>query len=792
MNAPRADLPSHITFSGSILTDEGNQCHNSRGKALYDEWHPDDWRITNYNPILPYIKLTFFKLFGVGMLQMRLISHLFALFSLIFFLLTLKSYFKEDIIFALLGGLMLAVNFFYVMYNKIGTFETSITFWVILTIYFLERQRVKPNRLNLVLAGASAFMGFIFKSIMAYLLPMPFVAVLLMNLWGQQSDLKIGLKNCLKKTLTDMAFVLAGVLVLMLPWYVLHYLPNREWIISAPGQYMGGLMFPRGLENAWHNFLTFPWKDQFYKTPVLWVSILLYLPVFYRRLLKRKATLTETGVVLFFFAHTFLFFVMNYRPTRYFVPLLPVMVFMTVMLFKHWYGLAKQSNNDAPATSYNTFERILLFAIDSLWLAATAYFCLVPLLGRIFPGLPQPGPSFFYILVAMVLVAAGYFLKKIFRNPVKKLLTPTPVTAFLAVAVLMSLIFNLGYYLQWHNTKTYTVRDISRELGEKLEDAYIGGMTSCVAVLENTHKALWLYPNFVNWQADTLKKYPLTHALLGTDVSREIHHFFNQWPQLMKRAGLQKVYFIKNYFLHLYSFNEPYIKEYQKAAEGPARVTVINPSKKNIEVNLGSIQCVKDRNALRFIRADKIYELAPGENTFEETLPHQGDIVYLDHAHAFGTVGTPLVYEGEIFPGKTGINKPYANASNGSVRYFDGKAHKPGYIAYGPAVPFGPGVIAVDFKLAADKLKSKLRPLCIIDIYSHQAKAPVAELEIKPSAIKKATKPGETFAVFRLVHLVKQSEILEFRVRATGSGDVLLDSANLFYYQGFQANTESK
>lgn len=784
LNAPRADLPSHITFSGSILTDEGNQCHNSRSKALYDEWYPDDWRITNYNPILPYIKLGLFKWFGVGMLQLRLFSYLFAILSLFFFLLTLKSYFKDDIAFALLGGLLLAVNFFYVMYNKIGTFETSITFWVILTLYFLERQRVKPGRLNLILAGAAAFMGFIFKSIMAYLLPMPFIAVLIMDLWHRDSHLKTDVM----KTLKNMAFILAGVLVLMIPWYVLHYLPNREWILSAPGQYMGGLMFPRGLENAWHNFLTFPWKDQFYKTPVLWISMLLYLPIFFRRLLKRKARLTETGVVLFFFAHTFLFFVMNYRPTRYFVPLLPVMVFMTVMLFKHCRDLSLAADKTNLPQPYSIFQKSVLYAADSLWLAAAMYFCFVPLLGRIFPGMPQPGPSIIYILAAVVLTGAGYILKNSIKKQAALLFTPAIVKTLLAVVVLVALIFNLGWYVQWHNSKTYTIRDISRELGDKLDNAYIGGMTSCAAVLENSHKALWLYPNFVNWNENTLKKYPLTHALLGTDVSREIHHFFNQWPQTMNRASLLKVYFIKDYYLHLYSFTEPYIKTIQWTNDGLAKITVNHPGKKNVRVTLATLKWENDPKTLQIAKPDTIHDLQSGENKFEETLPQNVNFIYLDYDRDFGRASTPLIYEGEIFPGKTGINKFFSGASNGAVRYFDGSKHQPGFMAYGPAVPFAPGVLAVDFRLAFDELKSKIRPICRIDIYSHRTQSTVGELEIKSSAIKKAIKNDGAFANFRLIHVVKQDEILEFRVRATGYGNVLLDSVNVSYYQGFQIN----
>lgn len=771
INAPRADLPSNITFSGSILTDEGNQCHNSRSKALYDEWFPDDWRITNYNPILPYIKLAVFKIFGVGMWQLRTVSFIFAFFSLLFFYLTLRSLFRPRYIPALLGTFFLGINFLYVMYNKIGTFETSITFWVILTIYFLEKYRSSEKSLFLVLTGASAFMSFVFKSIMAYFLPLPIVACMLLCIFPREDD-PFNLGRGFKR----IAFIIFGILLVSVPWYLFHYLPNKEWILSTPGKYMGRLMFPTSLESAVHNFLTFNWKDQFYKIPIIWLGAVTYIPLFLRRLVDRKIRLAEAAYALFFLAHTVVFFIMSYRPTRYFVPVIPAMVAMTVFLFIEL-ALARPEEKGRGGAMNNG----LLYTLDVLWLTVAAAFCFLPLISRYIYRFNVPPISLTYLVGAAIVVGLVYIVKTFYH----KLVWKKPDLRFLYIpliilAAAVSIYTDLNHYLQWNRDKVFTIRDISLELKEKLDNAYIAGMTAPVAVLENKHKALWLYPDFVNWDDKTFEKYPLTHALLGSDVSREIFHYFNTWPDRMNHAALLKVYHIKNYFLHLYSFVDPYIRDAKKGEDNRFQLTVINPSKKIINAGIGRIVLPVEGTGTGEFTVEKgqtEFQLKPGENTIIAESPVSPAFFFLEYEHPFAKEA--LRYEGEIFPGKTGGEKKEFAASDGLVRFYDHAVDAPGFLSYGPAVPYGAGIMTVDFKLGFGNLKTKIRSICELDIYSHEDKAPIAVLQIKPGDVKK----NET-GLYRLRAILPAVRTLEFRVKTTEYADVSFDYIDIAYYQG--------
>ncbi len=792
INAPRADLPSHITFSGSILTDEGNQCHNSRAKALYGEWYPDDWRITNYNPVLPYIKYTFFKLFGVGITQLRLVSFLFAFLTLAFLYLTLRSYLHPNHRFALLGTLLLGCNFFFVMYNKIATFETAITFWVVLCFYFLEKYRSKNKSIFLVLSGAAAFMGFVFKSIMAYLVPLPFAACLLICLFPKDAE-----RRSLATGFRNLLLVGAGVLVVAVPWYLFHYLPNKAWIISAPGKFMGNLMLPHSLDKAWQNFLAFNWKSQLYKIPVIWLGALLYIPLFSRRVLRKRVRLTEAAIVLFFLAHTFMFFFMSYRPTRYFVPLIPAMVLMTVLLFKRFvYG------SDENLEIRRGMTDGVLYVLDVLWLTVASAFCFLPLISRYIYTFDVPRISLVYLSAAAVLVGIYYLFKNTYRRWIWK----RPDFRFFTIPLLLfmvgtSIYISLSYYWQWNREKTFSIRDMSLELEEKLEDAYIGGMTAPAAVLENRHKALWLYPNFVNWDRDTFKKYPLSHALLGTDVSREIFHFFNRWPVRMSHAALQKVYHIKDYFLHFYSFKNPYISEAKQleGAGGKIRLTAVNPTEAAVTVRVGRMvfasppgEGTSAQLPLEAVKGKAEHSLPPGTSFIDMELPPvpgtaepadanapvTGTVFYfLDYSHPFSR--DRLRYEGEMFRYKTGDNERTLAASSDGVRRFLAGSHAPGFMAYGPAVPYGKGIIKVHFKMAFSNLKSKLRPLCRVDIFSHRAGKPVAEKGIKSSDIKRSKK-----GLFSLSAVLTGTDTLEFRVKAQPLADITLDYVDLEYVQG--------
>ena len=128
---------------------------------------------------------------------------------------------------------------------------------------------------------------------------------------------------------------------------------------------------------------------------------------------------------------------------------------------------------------------------------------------------------------------------------------------------------------------------------------------------------------------------------------------------------------------------------------------------------------------------------------------------------------------------KTGINKKENGASGNQVRYFNSEIHNPGFLGYGPTIPYSKGFMIADFNLKFKNLKTKIKPLCQIDIFSISKNKPLAAKQIKPGDIKKVNNNS-----FRLATPISESEKIEFRIQTTKLADISFDYIDLKYYQG--------
>ena len=796
LNSPTADLPPDISFSGSVYTDEGNQCHNSRSKILYDDWYPDDWRIKNYNPVVPYLKYAIFKVFGVGLVQIRAVSYIFAFLSLLVFFFTLRSYFNFG--FSMVGTLLLGINYFYIMYNKIGTFETPMISWMIFSLFFMEKYRTRKKSYLLVLAGMSAFMCFVFKNTGAHFIFVPFAAYILFLIFGEPAE-----KPPLKKGIKDISLILGGILIVFVVWLVFFYIPNREWIMSAPGKYIGNQMLPKTIKEAVGNFFGFNWKDQFFKIPIVWLSALLYVPLFFRRLLKHRTNLTEIGFFIFFLSHTLFFLFMSNRPTRYFVPVIPAMVFMTTLLFERMYHFSLKKT-EQPANGYGygyrKWEYGTLLGLDTLWLALGLNFCFIPLYSHYIHYVSRPPLSYKYIIFSFICVFLFYLVKSAYWRLLKdKLNLKMPLRCLFVFMLIFSVFINMKYYIKWNSDKTFTVFNISKELGEKLNNAYIMGLTAPAAVMENKHKSLFLYPDFVQWEKDIFDKYPLTHALVA-NIHGEIKMYFDQWPQKMSDANLLKVYNVKEQFLHLYSFVDPYISGCTKNDTNRYLVKILNPQHKRVKTWIGKIFYSPTPGcSLAIEQEESPIPLEPGENI----IPVKIDVNPLAQINTDTdsdiTPGTVVFflqnqgwenrfrYEGEKFPRRVGGEKKDLLASANFVRYYrasnkrKNKIRKTGFIAYNPnfPLPFSRGFLVVDFNLRFSHIQSKIRPLCKLDIFPHREEEALSRKILKLRDIEE-----NTFKNYRLCTTIPETKYLEFRVYAEGLCDIELDYIDITYYKG--------
>ncbi len=794
--APLADLPPDISISGSIYTDEGNQCHNSRSKILYDKWYEDDWQVTRYNPILPYVKFAIFKIFGVGFLQVRSVSIIFSILTLLFLYLIFRSYFSP--LLSLFGAALVGLNFFIVMYGKIGTFEIPMIFWMILSLYFIEKFRKTKSSYFLFLTGVTAFTAFVFKNISAYFVPVPFVSYFIYILFNDKKE-SIFTKRNLKNSL----LIIAGTLSVFLTWYILFYLPNKEWIMSAPGKYIGNQVVPKTISQAIGNFFAFNWKEHFFKIPIIWLFSILYLPVFYRKLILKKSDITDLAFTFFFLSHTVFFMFMNHRPTRYLLPVIFAMIFMTLQFFS--YLLNTKEKQVGPSI----IQRILFIILDTIWVIIGYYFCFSPLFFKYFGILKAKKISIFVIISAIIFSVLISFIKPGSFSKIRGMFFKEKI-AYITVSILfaLSLFFNLYYLKKWDDNKTYTVLNINKDLKKNLNNAFVAGLTAPVSVLENKHRSLFLFPDFVNWnndgtKNDTFIKYPISHALLAS-FNHEISLYFQSWPKRMENAKLLKNYNVKDQFLHLYSFIHPYIEKIKRLDNLNFELIIKNPNSGKTDIYINEIYLSKEsineeiKGSDVYIKKGKKF-ITLNNGTLKD---HSSTIVNItlderrinNSKSILFNIETSLEkealrYEGEKFPGRTGINKKVKSSSANFVRVFDGKKNKTGFLIHGPHVPFEytQGFVKAEFSLSFNRINNNISPVCTIDLFDKDKKQKFTEKTIIPKRDKTGLNVFKNYSIYTHIPSTKK---IEFRLKTADLGNknekanIYIDYVDITYYQG--------
>ena len=794
--SPLADLPSDISISGSIYTDEGNQCHNSRSKALYKKWYEDDWQITRYNPILPYFKYMIFKVFGVGFLQVRAVSIFFSILTLILSFLIFKSYFSTFL--SILGTALIGSNFFILMYGKIGTFETPMMFWMILSLFFIEKFRKKNKSSYLFFAGMSAFMSFVFKNISAYFVPIPFIAYFLFVFFHDNKATLFTRKN-----VKNVFLIILGILSVFVLWYTLFYLPNKEWIMSAPGKYIGNQVIPKTISQAIGNFFAFNWKEQFFKIPVIWLFSIMYIPVFYRKLILKKSDITDIGFSAFFFAHTAFFMFMNHRPTRYLLPVIFAMIFMLIQYLR--YILEEKQSISKELL---VLHRIFFFILDTIWVVIGIYFCISPLLFKYFSIKKIDSISPILIIFALLISFLINFILPRIKYKFKDNISLKTKYAIVLVIFSLSLFFNFYHIHKWDNNKTYVIRDINKDFKKNFDNAFIAGLTAPVSVLESKNRALFLFPKFVNWnndgtKQDTFNQYPITHALLAS-FNHEISMYFSAWPKKMEHAKLLNNYNVKDQFLHLYSFQYPYIEKITRIDKNNFDLIIKNPNHNKTQVYINKIFIKKDNPKNKLISFDIIIRTGNELTALKKgSLNNHGKTVlkiFLDDESInisrlvvfnieTSIMRNKLRYEGEKFPGRTGIVKKTENCSARYVKFFNGKKHKRGFLIHGPTIPFEytQGLVRAEFCVSFKNIRNKISPVCTMDIFDYNNQEKFTEKIIIPK--KDKTKNG-VFKKYSLYAYIPSTKKIEFRLKTTDNKsrnkttNISIDYVDITYYQG--------
>jgi 4-amino-4-deoxy-L-arabinose transferase-like glycosyltransferase len=164
---------STSTNAGVVWHDEGAWVHNARNQALWGVWRTDEWNPMFIAPVFTGLEAAAFNVFGVGTWQARTVPAASGLVAILALMWGLGSIAGRRA--ALVGGVLLATSYTFVMWNRAALMESTMTMFIVVGWAAYARAFRQPQWG--VLAGVAVVLAFFTKAAAAF-----FVGAILLEL----------------------------------------------------------------------------------------------------------------------------------------------------------------------------------------------------------------------------------------------------------------------------------------------------------------------------------------------------------------------------------------------------------------------------------------------------------------------------------------------------------------------------------------------------------------------------------------------------------------------------------
>ena len=773
-----ADPPADLDGSGGIYFDEGMLAQGARNKVLFGSFFQDDWNDLYITPLLSLLKLAVFEVIGVGLLQVRLVAVAFGLGSLLLFYLLLRRGAGRET--ALLGVTLLGCSHIYGMFNRIGLTETPVCFFMLLAGW-LWQEGVLRRRAPWFFFGAGA-VGFVAYTVKAFPYFIPALALASILSWwllpAEERSRRLS-GGPREVGLAAAAFV-AGIALPLALWYLFFYRRFAASIDQATAFYRAQ-QIPRSTDALLKDLVSAPFFRYFTETPVLLAFSVLFIGLGILLWFHRRERLLPLDLFFacWFVAHFAMFAILQYRPVRYYLPIVPPMVAMAaraMLLLGRRSGLRLPERLAFPALA-------LLFP----WLAVSIFYGLPQKMalagawiGRTPPRLPEGGLAVGSVAGALVVLGLAAVLV---RRLGGRTIPVSPRAAAIACIVLpaaLSLSIDASNWRQWAATRRHVIRDTSREFGAAIPDAYIAGLGATTISLENRNRAIHAHERFFNGN-DTFARFPLTHLFMG-GRTREVDFWYRRYPAEMKNARVVRAIAVKKEHYYLYSLVDPTVEA----------VAALNPPAGPGGGKAVATITVRNNDPRRARDIDGALLLHPAGGGSDVVLPAAtarsvpaGELAELGVPgplppgswRLLGFVPPPLEhrFEAEYLTHRTGRPVREKRASNSEVW----EAAAPGVAISGPHLRYQPGVLRVSFRLGV--APPAAGTLAILRVTAERGSLVLAEKRVDAGELG----TGGAFAEIALPGIaLDQERFLEFTAETTGAARVSFDLVRVSYYPG--------
>jgi 4-amino-4-deoxy-L-arabinose transferase-like glycosyltransferase len=488
----RADPPPDLSWSFAPYTDEGLNTYSARNLVLYGTWKVDDFFPFVVYPLVNFLVALVFRLFGIGFVQVKLVSLLAGLGSIV-----ALYFFVRDAagrLAGLLASLIMALSFPHVMYTRLGLIESvQILFLVLAGLFWVRGLR---RSWIMILSGLFAAGTVLLVKVSAVFVAPVMLVMLAVALLDarREPDRFPHLKR-------GIGLFFSGVGAAFVVWFLAVFLPHsRDYVqyvlrhsFESPAgnpETLGAYLFNTFIVGA---------RSRLFPS-LAWTALagFLLLPGF---------GVSKRGGFRYLFAW-FLFGLlllgyMNYRPPRYEIILIPPLIAAAAV------GIARLvEEGTLLPESRPGWLRSLGWTIW-LWPLATQLYLLLLVRGT---TAPTPGGALgigFVIAIGVGLATIG--LARALRQGV----TVRPLLGRLILAgILLVLIFrlDLAQFFRWFGSRTHDMVGYSQEVDELLpEDGVLGGSWAPALMMESRKRGVCI----TDWanNDDPVGRFGMTHLV---------------------------------------------------------------------------------------------------------------------------------------------------------------------------------------------------------------------------------------------------------------------------------------
>lgn len=174
-----SDAYTRLDWSAGLLTDEGFYSHNARNVVLFGAPRTDDFNNMLLSPLLHGLQVVVFRLFGPGVVPLRMISVVCSLLMLGLLWAALRPVFGRAV--AAAAVCVLGFDHIVVLYHRLGLMDTPASLPAVAAFWAFARSvraaEPRQQRRWSSLAGLLLGLTVTVRSLCAYLAPAPFVAL---------------------------------------------------------------------------------------------------------------------------------------------------------------------------------------------------------------------------------------------------------------------------------------------------------------------------------------------------------------------------------------------------------------------------------------------------------------------------------------------------------------------------------------------------------------------------------------------------------------------------------------